>query len=149
MIPSVSFEVSFHCRRHWGECCCPCRWRLLAPVYPMLTRGARAAVQGVAGGKQKTRDVASCGELDELVFGGFGGAICCGGSTDPSCHSYDPALSLSLSIPFSDQPPRPSLPPRHVPSALPNWLRVPSTQHMVAGSQVLVSGPSNRMVARL
>jgi len=73
----------------------------------MLTVGARAAGEGVVGGKQKTRDVASCGELDDLVLGGFGGAICCGRSTDPSCHSYDPALSLSLSIPFSDEPPRP------------------------------------------
>jgi len=103
----VSFVVSFHCRRRWSKCCCPCRWGLLAPVYPMLTVGARAASQGVAGGKQKTRDVARCGELDDLVFEGFGGAICCGRSTDPSCHSYDPALSMSLSIPFSDEPPRP------------------------------------------
>ena len=127
----MSFVVSFHCRRRWSKCCCPCRWGLLAPVYPMLTVGARAASQGVAGGKQKTRDVARCGELDDLVFEGFGGAICCGRSTDPSCHSYDPALSMSLSIPFPMNLRDPSLPPRHVPSVLPNWLRVLSTQHLI------------------
>jgi len=27
---------------------------------------------------------ASCSELDDLMFGGFGGAICCGHPTDPS-----------------------------------------------------------------
>ena len=48
-------------------------------------------------------------EHEDLTFRGFGGAICCEGSTDLLWWSYDPALSGCPAIPFPDDPPRPVL----------------------------------------
>jgi len=54
-----------------------------------------------------TRDVVSGSKHEDLAFRGFGAAICCESSTDPSWWSYGPALSGRPAIPFPDEPPRP------------------------------------------
>ena len=61
----------------------------------------------MAGGQQKTRDVVSGSEYEDLAFGGLGGVICCESPTDLLWWSYDPALSDCPAIPLPDEPPRP------------------------------------------
>lgn len=57
-------------------------------------------------------------------------AICCRRSTDRLWHRYDPTLSKNLFVLFPMNLWDPSPPQQHPPSALPNWARVLSPQHI-------------------